>query len=97
MTPKLIYTLLRNIPVGKVTTYKTLAAAAGNPKAARAVGNILNKNPNLVSVPCHRVIRSDGKVGGYSVGQQKKIELLRKEGVEICAGKVRKQYILHKL
>jgi methylated-DNA-[protein]-cysteine S-methyltransferase len=94
---EVVYGFVRNIAVGKVTTYKVLASACGNPKASRAIGNILNKNPNLVEVPCHRVIRSDGSVGGYALGTEKKIRLLQKEGVEIYAGKVRKQYILPKL
>lgn len=60
-------------------TYKEVAAAIGSPTAYRAVGNALNKNPRLGEVPCHRVIRSDGHVGGYVLGAKKKIELLRKE------------------
>ncbi len=92
-----VFVILKNIPIGKVTTYKALAAAAGNPKAARTVGNILNKNQNLISVPCHRVVKSNGEVGGYVLGKNKKVELLRKEGVKIYAGKVRKSFILEKL
>ena len=56
-----------------------MAKLAGNPRAWRAVGNILNKNKNP-EVSCHRVIRSDGKIGGYNQGTQKKIALLKKEG-----------------
>ncbi len=89
-----IFERLKKIPAGKVTTYKALATACGNPQATRAVGNILNKNPSLISVPCHRVVRSDGRIGGYVLGTKEKTKLLRKEGVEIYAGKVRKQYIL---
>jgi len=75
-----VYKVVSKIPKGKVMTYKQVAAAAGNPKAARAVGNILNKNPNPVKVPCHRVIRSDGDIGGYAFGKKKKANLLKKEG-----------------
>ncbi len=63
-------------------TYKEVAKMAGNEKATRAVGNILNKNQDL-KIPCHRVIRSDGKAGGYNKGSQKKIEILKKEGIKI--------------
>jgi len=71
--------IVKRIPKGKVLTYKDLAQLAGNPKAYRAVGNILNKNydPNI---PCHRIIRNDGKTGGYNRGFKKKLQLLKKEG-----------------
>ena len=72
------------IPVGQVITYESLAKAIGMPKAARAVGNALNKNPFVPYVPCHRVIKSDGSLGGYGSGTKKKIEILRKEGVEFA-------------
>jgi O-6-methylguanine DNA methyltransferase len=61
-------------------SYKEVAKAAGSPYAWRAVGNILNKNKNS-KIPCYRVIRSDGKIGGYNQGAKRKITLLRKEGV----------------
>lgn len=63
-------------------TYKQVARLAGRPGAYRAVGNILNKNINP-EIPCHRVIRSDGKIGGYNRGVDKKAFLLKKEGVKI--------------
>jgi O-6-methylguanine DNA methyltransferase len=59
-----------------------VAELTGRPRAWRAVGNILNKNRDL-KIPCHRVIRSDGKIGGYNRGIKKKIALLKKEGVKI--------------
>jgi len=65
---------------GKTMTYAQVARAAGSPRAWRAVGNILNKNRDS-KVPCHRVIRSDGKIGGYDKGTKKKTALLKKEGV----------------
>ncbi len=71
--------VVRNIQKGEVMTYKQVAEKAGNPKASRAVGNILNKNYNP-DIPCHRVVRSDGKTGGYNRGAARKIEILRKEG-----------------
>lgn len=66
------------IPRGKVLTYKRVAWLAGRPRAYRAVGNILNKNYNP-AIPCHRVIRSDGSIGGYNRGTKQKTELLRQE------------------
>jgi len=76
------YNLLKKVPRGKVTTYKAIANKL-NTKAYRAVGQALNKNPNPIKVPCHRVINSNGKLGGYSKGIKKKIQLLKQEGVEI--------------
>lgn len=76
-----VYATVAKIPKGKTMTYKELAKAAGRPKAYRAVGNILNKNEDFKRVPCHRVVRSDGKAGGYALGEKRKRELLRQEGV----------------
>ena len=70
--------MVRRIPKGEVLTYKEVAGRAGNPKAYRAVGNILNRNYDP-KIPCHRVIRSDGSLGGYNRGSKKKKELLWKE------------------
>lgn len=74
-----VYAVVRKIPRGEVMTYKEVAKKAGKPLAFRAVGNILNKN-NEKGVPCHRVIRSDGKIGGYNGLQGQKRMLLVKEG-----------------
>ena len=74
-----VYKIVSKIPKGSFLTYKEVARLAGNPKAYRAVGNILNKNYNP-AVPCHRVIRSDGKTGGYNRASQAKVLLLKKEG-----------------
>lgn len=82
-----IYKLVKNIPCGEVLTYKQVARAVGSPRAFRVVGNILNKNIDS-EVPCHRVVRSDGKVGGYRYGQKRKIALLEKEGVLIKKRKI---------
>lgn len=78
-----VLSLVRRIPKGKVTTYKALARVLRKPRTQRAVGNALNKNPKLIRIPCHRVVRSDGQVGGYKLGQRKKIKLLKKEGIGI--------------
>ena len=76
------YALLRKVPKGKITTYKALAEALGT-KAYRAVGNAMNKNPYAPEVPCHRVIASNGSIGGFALGTSKKVSMLKKEGIEI--------------
>lgn len=81
-----VYDLLRKIPAGKVTTYGDLAKALGNPSASRIIGSIIGKNPNPIQVPCHRVVMSDGKLGGYAYGTAKKKELLEKEGLSFING-----------
>ena len=80
-----VWKYLKTIPEGKVITYKQLAKAINRPKAARAVANACAKNPYAPKIPCHRVIRSDGSLGGYSGtgGIQQKIKLLRSEKVKI--------------
>ena len=83
-----VYRIARKIPKGRVMTYKEAAKLAGSPLAFRAVGNALNKNPDLKTIPCHRVVRSDGTVGGYKQGTNRKISLLSKEGVIIRKGRV---------
>jgi methylated-DNA-[protein]-cysteine S-methyltransferase len=83
-----VYNLLLKIPIGKVSTYGDLAKALGNPSASRLIGRILGKNPNPVKVPCHRVVKSDGKLGGYRYGTDKKKELLEKEGISIVNGAI---------
>ncbi|HZZ99254.1 MAG TPA: MGMT family protein, partial [Candidatus Paceibacterota bacterium] len=108
---KQVYDVVRRIPKGKTMTYAQVAAAIGRPRAMRAVGNALNKNPypfpidgggrseqaqSAVAsevgrgrakskplsklVPCHRVVRSDGSIGGFASGSEKKLKLLKKEG-----------------
>lgn len=74
-----VYDFVKTIPKGKTATYKDVAAAIGKPKAYRAVGNALNKNPFAPIVPCHRVIKSDGTPGGFACGTQNKVKLLRQE------------------
>ena len=81
------YELLKQIPRGKVTTYREMANALGT-KAWRAVGTAMAKNNNLIITPCHRVVRSDGSIGQYALGTNEKAELLKKEGVEVSDGKV---------
>ena len=76
-----VYELLLKIPAGKLSTYGDLAKALGKPSASRVIGRILGKNPNPIVVPCHRVVMSDGKLGGYAYGSTRKRELLEKEGI----------------
>ena len=76
---------LSKIPKGEVRTYKQIAKSIGKPKSSRAVANACAKNPYPIVIPCHRVIRSDGTVGGFSGegGVKLKKELLKKEGVRL--------------
>ena len=82
-----VYEVVKRISEGETMTYKMVAKLASSPRAWRAVGNVLNKNKNP-QISCHRVVRSDGKIGGYRDGLQKKAYLLQKEGVIIKNGRV---------
>lgn len=84
---KRTFEVCKKIPKGRVSTYGVLALVLGKPRASRAVGNALNKN-RLKDVPCHRVVRADGFVGGFRGGTQKKIEKLKDEGVVIKSEKI---------
>ena len=75
-----VWNALMKIPYGKTVSYSEIAKASGHPKALRAVGTAIGKNPIPVIIPCHRVIRSDGSIGGYALGIDLKIRLLRLEG-----------------
>ena len=85
-----VYAMTSLIPMGKVTTYGAIAKAIGSPRAARAVGNALGANKNPIVVPCHRVVKGDGGLGGYSGGEGPvtKAKLLAREGVKVSAGRV---------
>ncbi len=74
-----VYQVVLKIPKGQTRSYQWVAKKIGNSKAARAVGNALNKNPYPIIIPCHRVIRFDGSLGGYSRGLALKKKLLKKE------------------
>jgi len=74
--------IVRKIPRGKVLTYAEVARRAGSPQGYRAVGNVLNGNYDP-KIPCHRVILSDGGLGGYNRGANKKREILKREGVKL--------------
>lgn len=73
-----VFEVVSRIPRGETLAYKEVARRSGRPKAYRAVGNILNKNYDP-KIPCHRVVRSDGKTGGYNKGAKQKIKLLQSE------------------
>lgn len=83
-----VYAVVAKIPKGKVLSYQEVARRAGNPQAARAVGNIMHNNPDTQKVPCHRVVKSNGTVGGYAYGVRRKIAILKKEGVRIENDKI---------
>ncbi len=74
---------LCSVPAGSVVTYQALAAAVGAPDGQRAIGNTMASNPVPIYVPCHRVIRSDGSIGNYGGGVDRKLKLLRAEGFAI--------------
>jgi len=78
-----VLTAVQLVPRGRVTTYGELARFLGQPKAARAVGQALKRNPRLEIIPCHRVVRVDGSLGGYVAGQRRKEKLLQAEGIKI--------------
>lgn len=85
---KIVYKKLLEVPRGKVTTYSELAKAIGVAKGQRFVGNVMNKNPYPIIVPCHRVVKSDGTIGGYAYGNRVKENLLKREGIKTQDGKI---------
>ncbi|MEW6407599.1 MAG: MGMT family protein [Patescibacteria group bacterium] len=82
-----VFNTVKKIPEGKVATYAQIAEMINKPKAARAVGNALNKNYDP-KVPCHRVVHSDGSVGGFRKGTLAKVTKLKKEGIVIVNGRI---------
>ena len=85
-----VYTLAKQIPKGKVATYGQLAKLAGSPGAARAVGMCMKHNPDMPTIPCHRVVSSIGELTGYSAGEgvTTKKQMLLKEGVKFINNRV---------
>lgn len=83
---KKVLFLTKQIPKGKIATYGELAKALRS--SPRAVGQALGANHRLIKIPCHRVVKSDGKLGGYSGGVKKKKWLLRKEGIKVRMDKI---------
>ncbi|ADQ03893.1 methylated-DNA/protein-cysteine methyltransferase [Caldicellulosiruptor owensensis OL] len=78
---KRVWNELIKVPFGSVISYRELAKKVGKPQGARAVGNAVGKNPAVIIVPCHRVVKSDGTLGGYSAGIHKKMWLLEHEKI----------------
>tara|TARA_B110000116_G_scaffold86423_1_gene75139 strand:- start:16 stop:315 length:300 start_codon:yes stop_codon:yes gene_type:complete len=81
-----VYKKLLDVPKGYVTTYGDLAKAVGLKNGQRIIGKIMNKNPYPVLIPCHRVVMSTGKIGGYAYGENVKTKMLNDEGIEIVDG-----------
>ena len=83
-----IYCKLLQVPEGYVTTYGDLAKAINLKNGQRVVGKIMKNNPFPVIVPCHRVVKSDGTIGGYAYGIERKKHMLSKEGLKIKDNKI---------
>jgi methylated-DNA-[protein]-cysteine S-methyltransferase len=83
-----IYRKLLQVPTGYVTTYGDLAKTINLKNGQRVVGQIMKKNPFPVIIPCHRVVKSDGTVGGYTYGTERKKHMLSNEGLEINDDKI---------
>jgi methylated-DNA-[protein]-cysteine S-methyltransferase len=88
-----VYAKVKEIPRGRVATYKEVAIAIGRGKSYRAVGNTLNRNPHPITVPCHRVVKSDLSIGGFSKGTKEKKKLLAEEGVKFGGNRVRPEFL----
>jgi methylated-DNA-[protein]-cysteine S-methyltransferase len=82
-----VWDACKHIPSGRVSTYKEIGDAIGT-KGYRAVGNALNKNPYAPTVPCHRVVKSDGSLGGFGGGIRRKASLLANEGITLSKGRI---------
>jgi len=87
-TEQRVYKKLLQVPMGYVVTYRELSRAVGLHNGQRLVGQIMKKNPFPVIVPCHRVVKSDGTVGGYAYGSERKKHMLSKEGLKINNDKI---------
>ena len=83
-----IFKKLLEVPKGQITTYGELAKSVGLKNGQRAVGRIMNTNPYPVIIPCHRVVMSTGKIGGYAYGEHVKIKMLNDEGIKIENGRI---------
>jgi len=82
------YFLVRQIPSGKVSTYGAVAKALGNKQYARAIGKYMNKNPDADTMPCFKIVCSDGRLGGFGLGIEDKIRRLQEDGVQVKDGKI---------
>ena len=92
-----VYKKLLEVPEGKITTYGDLAKAAGIKNGQRVIGRIMHNNPYPGIVPCHRVVKSNGTIGGYAYGEKIKKNMLTREGVKISKDKILEmEKIIHK-
>lgn len=82
------YQLVRQIPLGKISTYGAVADALGDRVAARAVGRMMNQNPNADDMPCYKIVHSDGRLGGFELGIDDKIRRLKKDSIHVKKGKI---------
>ena len=85
---KYTYDLVRQIPQGKVSTYGAVAKALGNKHYARAVGKYMNKNPNADTMPCFKIVCSDGRLGGFGLGIDDKIRRLKEDNIKVNNGRI---------
>lgn len=83
-----VYQIVSKIPLGEILSYQEVASRAGSPRAYRAVGNIMHNNPDPKTIPCHRVVASGLKLGGYAWGAKAKIKKLQAEGWQIKNGQL---------
>jgi len=82
------YNLVRQIPDGKLSTYGAVAYALGDVVASRAVGRMMNQNPNADDMPCYKIVHSDGRLGGFGLGAKDKIRRLKEDNIEVKNGKI---------
>jgi len=82
------YYLVRQIPSGRVSTYGAVAKTLGDKRYARAVGKYMNTNPNADTMPCFKIVKSDGSLGGFGLGIEDKIRRLKQDGIEVKDGKI---------
>jgi len=82
------YYLVRQIPAGRVSTYGAVAKALGNKSYARAVGKYMNKNPDADAMPCFKIVKSNGRLGGFGLGIHDKIRRLNKDGIMVKNGRI---------
>lgn len=82
------YSLVRQIPTGRVSTYGAVAEALGDKSYARAVGKYMNKNPDADTMPCFKIVKSDGSLGGFGRGVNDKIRRLKEDGINVKNGKI---------
>lgn len=82
------YSLVRQIPSGRVSTYGAVARALGDKVAARAVGRMMNQNPNAEDMPCYKIVHSDGRLGGFGLGSEDKIRRLKQDSIHVKNGKI---------